>query len=217
MAALRKMAEGIAWYLARELNFDQDNTEIIRYGTEIILGALLKGTVVLVISYQLGITPYVLAALVTSSILRLFSGGVHCASFGRCLLFGTAVVVLIGSIANVTGSLMNKQAILLLIILNAFTGLYMVRKWAPADSHSKPITKKDKRENYKKLSILYVITWTAVVTLFVLLAGSSHIAFSLALASIGGFMVQVLSLCPAGYRVVAYIDMWLSKIIPSRR
>jgi len=213
MISIRNTASEIARYVAAELHYDENNRETIRYGLEIILGALLKGIVVLSISYWLGITPYVLAALVTSSALRLLSGGVHCSTYGRCLVFGSALAILTGTIAYLTGPYMNKQSLLLFTTLSALTGMYIVSKWAPVDSASKPITNKQKRQKYKKISFLYIIVWATVITSFSLLSSGSPSAFSLALASVGGFLAQIFSLSPAGYRLVHNIDHLLSKIL----
>lgn len=214
MADLKTAAAGISQYLARELDIDAGDADVIRYGLEIILGALIKGITVIGVSYLLGITPYVLTALGTSGILRLLSGGVHCSSYGRCLIFGSVMSMMIGSLAMVAGPYITPVVMLVFIMLTALTGLLFVYKWAPADTPGKPIKRPEKRMKFKKYSLLYVIIWNIAVTFFVLLSSESSLALSLALASAGGLLMQTASLSPAGYRLVGRIDYGLNKFLP---
>lgn len=214
MADLRTTAVGFSQYLARELDIDARDAEVIRYGLEIILGSLIKGATIIGVSYLLGITPYVLTALGTSSVLRLLSGGAHCSSYSRCLVFGSAISVVIGSLAPVAGPYFNGLMMLVLIMFTALTGLFFVNRWAPADTPGKPIKRPEKRERFRKYALLYVVVWNVALTLFVLLRGAEASSLSLALASAGGLLAQVVSLSPAGYRLIGRIDDGLSKILP---
>ncbi|PKM47545.1 MAG: hypothetical protein CVV03_02705 [Firmicutes bacterium HGW-Firmicutes-8] len=214
MVTLRNTASEFAQYLGRELNFDQKDAETVRYGIEIILGAFIKGLFIIVISYWIGIIPYVLAVFATSSILRLLSGGVHCSTYGRCLVLGTAMMVLTGWASLIISPYVRKDLMLLLIMLTALTGLYFVKKYAPADNCNKSITKEAKRVRYKRLSLFFVITWTVVIAFVIIICWESPSTYSLVLASIGGFLGQIFSLCPAGYRLIGSIDNVLGKILP---
>ncbi len=214
MVTLRNTAAEFAQYLGRELNFDQKDTETVRYGIEIILGAFIKGLLIIVISYWIGIIPYVLAVLATSSVLRLLSGGVHFSTYGRCLVLGTVMMVFTGSVSLIIGPYVKKDLMLLLIMLTALTGLYFVKKYAPADNCNKRITKEDKRLKYKKLSLIFVITWTIVITFIIIVCKEAPLTYALVLASTGGFLGQIFSLCPAGYRLLGGIDNMLGKILP---
>ena len=214
MVTLRNTATEFADYLGSELNFDQQDIETVRYGIEIILGAFIKGLFIIVISYWIGIIPYVLAVLATSSILRLLSGGVHCSTYGRCLVLGTAMMVLTGWASLIISPYVRKDLLLLLITLAALTGLYFVRKYAPADNCNKRITKEAKRAKYKRLSLFFVIIWAAGITFIILVCRQAPSTYSLVLASIGGFVGQIFSLCPAGYRLISSIDNVLGKILP---
>lgn len=214
MVTLRNTASEFAQYLGRELNFDQKDTETVRYGIEIILGALIKGVFITFISYWIGITPYVLAVLATSSIFRLVSGGVHCSTYGRCLVLGTAMMVLTGSLSLIIGPYVKKDSMLLFVMLTTLTGLYFVKKYAPADNCNKCITKEEKRAKYRRLSLFFVVIWAAGITFIILVCRQAPSTYSLVLASIGGFLGQIFSLCPVGYRLIGCIDNVLGKILP---
>lgn len=210
---LKNTASGIARYLARELDLDPKNAEVIRYGMEIILGALLKGSIIIGFSYWLGITPYVLVALITSGMFRLLSGGAHCNTYMRCLIFSSTTLLLIGILALLIAPYVNENSVMLSVFALALAGLYFVTKWAPVDNPNKPIPS-DKKGKYKKLSVIYVITWAIVVIVFLLNRNELPLTFPIILASMGGFTVQLLSLCPAGYRLIGVIDCMLGKFFP---
>ncbi|MFZ5639685.1 MAG: accessory gene regulator ArgB-like protein [Bacillota bacterium] len=214
MVTVKSAACGLAYYLARELNFDRKDAETIRYGMEIIFGALIKGMIIIGISWWLHITPYVLAAVITSGSFRLLAGGVHCHTYGRCLVLGSTVAVFIGSLAPVIGYRLNPNFLLSSVVLAALIGLGFVHKWAPADTPAKPVTREEKRKKFKKLSFLYVITWTVIMFVFILLGRQIPSIIPLAMASLGGFLFQTFSLCPAGYRLVGTVDTLLGKILP---
>lgn len=214
MAVIRNTASEVAEFLAHELNIEQRDAETIRYGMEIIIGILIKGVVIISVAYWLGITPYVLVALATFGSFRILSGGVHCNTYSRCLAFTLALGVLIAKSSIVIDSYFNNNSLLLLIVLTTVTGLYSVKKWAPVDTPNKPINRKEKRDKFQKLSISYVFSWSAFMILFIYTRSDMQSTIPLALASIGGFLAQVLSLWPIGCRLTGKFDYMLSKFIP---
>jgi len=210
MVDIKNTASGLARYLACELDLDPKNTEVIRYGMEIILGALLKGLIIFGFSYWLGIVPYVLAALITSSIFRLLSGGAHCNTYMRCLIFSLTILLLIGILSRLISPYVKETSLLLSVIAQALVGLYFVKKWVPVDNPNKPIPS-EKKGKFKKLSAIYVITWATVMILSLFNRAEISVTYPVILASMGGFTVQLLSLCPAGCRMIGRIDRMLGK------
>jgi len=179
---------------------------------EVILGGIIQGTIIMGISYLLGIAPQVLMVLATLSVLKLLSGGVHFSTFGRCTAFSASMAISIGYLATLIAPYMDKKAILQLVILTALTGLYFVSRWAPADNPSKPITGEEKRETYRKFSLLYVVFWAAAVALSAYIYGDKVLALSLITASVGGLLAQTISLHPLSFRLINTIEHMLDKL-----
>ena len=214
MATRRNTAGELAHYLAKEVNLNEQDAATVRYGLELILGSIIKVSVVTAVSWWLGITLYVLTALLTSSLFRLLAGGVHCHTYWRCVVLGLVTSVLIGSLAPAIGSMVDGESLLLLILLTVLVGLYGVQKWAPADNPNKPIINQKKRMKFRQLSFLYVIVWGGVLTALIFSGYQVQVTFPLAVASLGGFLVQVFSLSPVGYRLVGAIDSILGRFLP---
>jgi accessory gene regulator B len=206
MSGLRNVAIGVAHYLGEELQLDAKDTDAVRFGLETFLGMIINVSIIIGIAWWLGIVPYVLSALVSSSILRLVSGGAHCSTYLRCLILGTIIMLGIGQLATM---ILISQALLfvLLIFLVVWSG-YNIYKWVPADTPAKPIISSAKKKIYRKLSYIYIAVWTVVVSI---LAISREEVAALMLASIGGVGWQIFSITPAGYRFIATIEMLADK------
>ncbi|MDT3698018.1 MAG: accessory gene regulator B family protein [Thermincola sp.] len=211
--SIRQISFYLSKYLARELHLEQKESDTIRYGLEIIIGAVIKGLIIIGLSYIFRILPFVLAALATSGLFKLLSGGAHCNTFGRCLIFSIIALLGIGGLAPELGRSVNEKGMILLVLLSTIVGLYAVKKWAPVDTPNKPITKKEKKERYRQLSLLYVFAWGLGITLLIIFTKTTG-PFSLVLASIGGLLIQTFSLTPIGIQFTERVDRILAKLVP---
>ena len=75
MIDLNKLAGIIAIHMTQDINMEQDRIDQLRYYLEIILGTLIKGTILFSLAYLLNILPHVALALATAGLFRLLSGG----------------------------------------------------------------------------------------------------------------------------------------------
>ncbi len=206
MVTIGNVASAVAFYLRDELGVDEGDVDVIRFGLEIVLGALLKVVAITLVSYLLGIMPLVLAVLLTSSSFRLVSGGVHFHTFARCTAFSIFSAVFIGYIAMMFGPRLNATELVLVIGCVALVGYHITLRWAPADTEHKPITNESKKRKLKMLSRIYVFLWAAIATVVVMLLHQTPFLHSMVIASIGGFALQVISIIPFTYRCIAHIE-----------
>lgn len=208
MMDLRSVAEDTAHYLGAELQLDAKEMAAIRFGLESLLDFIINLGVIVGIAWWLGITSYVLAVLVPSSLFRLVSGGAHCSTFLRCLVLSLAIMLGIGQVA---ATIMISQPLLCALIgFLVANGVYVIHKWVPADTPAKPIISPVKRAMYRKLSYIYMAIWTVVMG-GITFWGESVSGF--AFASIGGVGWQIFSITPAGYRFVAIIEKLVDRVI----
>jgi len=211
MVNIKSIASGFAFYLADEFSIDERSMQTIRYGLEIIIGLILEGMIVMLIAYMLGIVPYVLASLITSISFRLLSGGVHFSTYIRCTVFSTLTAIFISYLAIELEPFLNITTLLCAVTLIGITGLYFVIKWAPADTSNKPITKENKRYRLKRLSELYVFVWAIALVVLILALPRTALLYSLFLASTGGFILQMVSICPLCYRLASFTEELFDK------
>jgi len=93
-------AINIAEILSRELKLDKKRTSIVSYGLEVILGGVIKLFVFITFPLALGVFTQFIAANLASGFLRLFSGGVHCTAYYRCLITSTTVFLIIAFVSK---------------------------------------------------------------------------------------------------------------------
>ncbi|BBB93430.1 MAG TPA: accessory gene regulator B family protein [Methylomusa anaerophila] len=211
MTGIKDFAAGVAHYIGEELQLNVKDRETVRFGVEYCLVVLVNLVVIIGMARWLGITPYVLAAMVTTVALRLVSGGAHCSTFFRCLVLGTVVMVGAGQLAALIGIWASPALLLVLAGISAVGGFYAVYKWAPADTPANPIVSTAKRASYRRLSYIFIAVWGAMVSAGVLWGGNSPLVAGLVLASSGGICWQSFSITPAGYRFIAAVETLVDK------
>ncbi|WP_051534227.1 accessory gene regulator ArgB-like protein [Desulfitibacter alkalitolerans] len=211
---LRLFSQKLAYSLGNKLYYDQDNVDVLRYGFEVIITGLLKMFILFSLAFLLGILPHVLVIFVTSGVYRLLSGGVHCATYGRCLLFGLVIFLGMGKLAQ---SLTFTSFVTIIPILACITliSLFISLKWAPAETKNKPLSLQEKSK-LKKLTLIWIFIWAILITTCLLIFPLSQIS-SLVMASMLAHITQALSLTPTGYRVVGFIDKLMGSIFKERR
>lgn len=208
MRDLRSVAEDTAHYLGAELHLDTKETAAIRFGLESLLDFIINLGAIIGVAWWMGITSYVLAVLVPSSLLRLVSGGAHCSTFLRCLVLSLAIMIGFGQLA---AKIMISQSLLYaLIVFLAASGVYTIHNWVPADTPAKPIVSTRKRAMYRKISYIYMAIWTVAMSG---LTSWGESVSGVAFASIGGVGWQIFSITPAGYHFVAIMEKLVDKTI----
>lgn len=200
----------LAQVLGKKLSFNKDQVDVMRYGFEVIIGTFIKITILLSVAYMLELFSYILVILVTSGIYRLLSGGVHCTSYNRCLIFGIILYFSLAMVAKTLPVLPRPYMLLLLLGLTVFSILISL-KYAPAETENKPISQSENNK-LKKLTIAWIGCWF-VVALLCIIFGSPKDIGSLILAAMLAHFTQTLSLTPAGYRVVGYFDSFMSRVL----
>jgi accessory gene regulator B len=216
MTSLSGIASGIATYIGNELEFDTEHRDNVRYGLEIVLGTLIKVIVILTVASVFGLTAFVCALFATSITMRLLSGGAHFRTYWRCLNFSVVTSISIVLAAQVLAPHLNRLALILAVFLFAGYSYYVIDRFAPADNPAKPIKGIKKQLRYKRLSKIFVVGWCACVVLCARLFPSPT-ATILLLASMGGFVLQTISILPFSYGLAGLADDFIDSRRASRR
>ncbi|QDQ00452.1 hypothetical protein FOH38_08015 [Lysinibacillus fusiformis] len=82
---ITKVAHYYSSYLCKKVNREEEK-EVIAYGIEIVLGAVLKIFTIVLLGFLLGIICEVSIGLIAFSLLRVVSGGFHFQHFLLCYL-----------------------------------------------------------------------------------------------------------------------------------
>ena len=133
---------------------DDERSEIIMYGLQIIIGEIPKGLIILAIAYFLGIFKLTLISVLIIAPYRCVSGGVHMKTHIGCIIYTLLLYsgsALLGKYLILEGS--TKLIVGLTIWIFCMT---MIKLYAPADTENVPILRKKERlqkqnENYKRM------------------------------------------------------------------
>lgn len=211
MAEVRDVAVGVAHYLGKELQLEVKDIDMVRFGTEVFLSLFVGVGVLVGVAWGLGILPYVMTAWFTLNGLRIISGGAHASSLFRCTMIGTIILTGIGELAFRFGALASQELLLSLLAFSVVAGVYVVYKWAPADTPAKPVVSPVKRARFRRLSYIFIAAWTfGMIVALIFWEGIPTIT-ALAVASMGGFLRQIFSITPAGYRFIAAVEILFDK------
>lgn len=196
------LTKSAAEYLQRELGLSQDETDIIRYGIQIVVYSLAGIITICLMGWLLGCFWTTLTVALTAGSLRLLSGGAHSSSPIVCNLVGMVVAPLLAKIAEFAAKQVSQPQLLFIVIVGALFSLLIFYLLAPVDSAAKPITSEHEKRKYKYLSLtLAFILFVGQISLTLL---GHHSAFVLAVSL--GTCWQAISLTKAGHLFAAKID-----------
>jgi len=216
---MEKLANKIANKVASELSLDQDNREVIAYGTFALIQMLFSIILVFIFGIVFHVAFEAIIISFAGAILRKYSGGVHASSPGICTFIGTFIcvgqAVLLSLLLN---SLVNLKLILIPGVVIFIWSYYIIYELAPVDSDSKPIVKEEKRRRMKKGAIILLSIYLIITIIFILLYVSTgernFILYTLCLYS--GILWQVFTLTNPGHLFMGKVDSFLNHITKQR-
>ncbi len=196
----------ITGIFVKELNLGENDKAIVKYSLTVYSTTVFGYLAIVLAAWPLGVVKLSLAAAVTGSLLRIFSGGAHASCSKNCILSGAVIFPVFGLTAkHAPGSVDIFYVIVGVVVLFVFWSVY---SFAPADTPGKPITTKGQRNKLRRYSFGISVLWVVWV-----LCGYFEvirITNEFLLASVLGFHWQGFSLTPAGYRFIAFVDTLVS-------
>jgi len=197
---MEKIAAAVANWFKLNLELDEDKTEVVEYAL-ITLGVMAATFILLLIFCGLlGVVAEGLVAIGGIGLLRMATGGAHLTSPWRCIFLSALVPAGFGLLAKHTAGLINSATAVGILAVAFGIGMALIFKYAPADVPEKPI-KPERRGIYRKIGLGLAVLW-ALVTATLLYYGAKSLFF----AAILGFLWQMFSLTPVGYRFYHYLS-----------
>ncbi len=139
---------------------DSIELEEIKYGLDIIISFFIKIVLIFFIGFILGVTPYLIAAVVSLASIKPFAGGVHAKNDLQCFILSSVIIFSI-----IYLSLFLNITIIYKIIIYVYSFIMLIIN-APADTEEKPYVNKNLRKRLKVLScFVSVIMFAAAVLL----------------------------------------------------
>lgn len=190
----RKIAEA----LGRKLESDSDQIAVFTYSLEILLGTMIKFTLIIILAILLGILKTVLIFLFTFSLFRWLGGGIHLSTYSKCLTAGLFLVLGMGYFATLQ---IDGLYLMVLYLFSILTAIYVVINWVPAGTEKKQIRDFQKRLKQKKETLAALIIWSILVFLCI-----CNKLCPYALAGILASLCSSFFMMPMGYQFIATLD-----------
>lgn len=160
---LAEISQKIANKITLDLDYNEDNKEIVAYAIETGLLNILGISLIILLGLLFNaLWSAVLAALFGGTLRRL-SGGAHFNTPQKCLLFGAIAYSAVGLLAKKL-ALVGFTSFYFTTIVLLFS-LILVFNLAPVDSEAKPIHSQSLRKKLKFSSVAFIIaTFIAINT-----------------------------------------------------
>lgn len=137
-----------------------DELEIAKYGLNLFFMELYKLPLVFGFAYYLGIFKYCFLSYILLGFIRSHANGIHMRSGKGCIFYSTIALF---SIVYISKTLLLNWILKIFISL---LSIYLIYKYAPADTEEKPILNLDTRKKKKKFSIFIGIIYILISFIF---------------------------------------------------
>lgn len=195
---MRSAIERIAITMGARLQVDRDRVEVYAYGLEIILGALVQLTLLILLSLVMDVFITTMVCMIAFASLRYFGGGVHLSTYSGCLTVSVALLLALGKLATID---ISFEALTVISILALLMGTFIIIRWVPAGTDKKQIKDEATRLRQRKKALMILITWF-VITLLLITQKSTANAFAVALGTLGSLFL----ITPWGYSAAKALD-----------
>lgn len=141
-------------------DYDNEKIEVINYGLESLYLTFTKIFFILFLSIVLGILKNVILLIIFYNIIRFTAFGMHAKKSWHCLIISSTMFI---------GGVYICEYVFIPFILKVILSLiciFLVFKYAPADTEKRPIINKKRRKIYKILSILLSGIFATLIVIF---------------------------------------------------
>jgi accessory gene regulator B len=178
-----------------QLKENHEKRGVYYYGFQVIIGALVKGVLMIAITLILGTLIPTLTAVFVFGSLRMMAGGYHMDTYGKCIAISLAMFIVSGLIVQHTYQSWSMSYIMVVAVISFIAALIVIIKWAPADTPNKPITKPEEIRKFKRMSFTYVFVLLIAMVMLAVYRFNMY-----ALAIFFGLILETFTITPAGYR-----------------
>ena len=193
---MHNLAQRLAGILA-ENSSQTVHTDELRYGIEIVLGALLQIILVALAAAVANILIETMAVLITLFLYRRYTGGEHCETYYRCTVSTIFTVLILGKAAALLSADYWRIAMIMVCLLSS----YLIYKVVPADNPVLTIDDPGQRQQMKIGAMAVLLAMLIVSSVFVVKYHQNAVGAAILL----GLFWQDLTLFRPGK---IYINVW---------
>ena len=173
-------------------NIDEEKELVIDFGVRLIFGELPKILLLFIIGFIFGIGWYTLILFFLLAPYRSFTGGFHLKTHLGCMIT-TSILYLAPILLAKYINIPQNYILYIAIILTGIFSIFIITKYAPADTENIPILSKKERKSKKVKAYISLIILLLITTL------SPNQTISWAL--VYGIFLQNLTVMPIAYKI----------------
>ncbi len=173
-------------------NMDEERELVIEFGIKLIIGELPKIAILFIIGFLIGIGWYTVILFLLLSIYRSFVGGFHLKTHLGCMITTSILYLMPIILAKYVIITENIITHILTIIISLFS-IFVIAKYAPADTENIPILSKKERKSKKVKAYISL----AFLVFIILLNINPIISYML----IYGIFLEDLTTLPMVYKI----------------
>ena len=173
-------------------NIDEEKEAVIRFGVLLIFGELPKIIILFAIGFLLGIGWYTLIFFLLLCPYRSFTGGFHLKTHLGCMI--TTSILYLGPVLLAKYLSIEQNYILYIMAgIVAVFSIYIIAKYAPADTENIPILTKKERKSKKIKAYISLVFLIAIILFY------PNKMFSYML--VYGMFLQNITVLPISYKI----------------
>lgn len=199
--SIHKIGQAVGTYVAKKVS-RLDQIEFLVYGAEILIGSVVKLSVLFLTAMIIDVTLEVTALLIVTGLIRTLSGGAHCTAYYRCLVTSVLILTILGySIKTIYPVIKLLPTAILFGISVISICLYWC--YAPQAPSNKPFKGRRVELAFRWYTLITVVTFSIIS---IVLGTDSLIAWVMVIA----LLWQAFTLTPAGHRFIGLCDILLT-------
>lgn len=184
--------------VGRQLGSTNNEVEVYTYGLEIFLCIVINILTIFFISIVLDVLIQALLITLTIAGIRVYGGGSHLATYSRCLVSGTVIVIGLALLSMVSVPAPVIHGLAILCLLMAF---WVIKRWIPAGTEKKSITDPEQQLMQKRKTAATMLIWLLLLSMTIY-----YSAFDYEFCLILGALAGLFTITPAGYKFSKAID-----------
>lgn len=195
--SLHSISQKYGFRLA-EITENPNEAEMIAYGLEVLMGCVMKITVLFSSAIALGIVNEVALIIFVTGSLRILSGGAHCTAYYRCMVASTTVMLALGGYVKTNSHLLinTPNFVPALLLSNA---LYLYWRYSPQAPLNKPLPDKEAERKFRSMTVGLALFYSAIS---LTLGTSSLVSWCITT----GVLWQALTLTGPGHKLISLYD-----------
>lgn len=199
--SIHKIGQAVGSYVANKVS-RIEQAEYLSYGAEILIGSILKLSILFSIAVMTNVGLEVTILLIVIGLVRTLSGGAHCSTYCRCLVTSVLMLTALGYAIKITYSFLSSLSISVLIGI-AVLSVFLYWCYAPQAPLNKPFNSRTKELIFRWYTLFAVAGFTITS---IILGTNSLVAWTIVFA----LLWQALTLTPVGHSFIRLLDILLT-------